>query len=103
LGLADVSAMERLCDLLRRFVARAVNPLYLWRPIQKDLGPMSPWGRFVRLRREIDALLDAEIAARRAAPDSGRADVLELLLAARDESGAAMGDAEVRDELMTLL
>jgi len=102
-GLTDGAAMVRLCDLLRRFVAHAVNPLYLWRPLQKDLGPMSPWGRFVRLRREIDALLDAEIAGRRSAPNADRADVLELLLAARDESGAPMGDAEIRDELMTLL
>jgi cytochrome P450 family 110 len=102
-GLHDGAAMDRLCDLLRRFVGHAVNPLYLWRPLQKDLGPMSPWGRFVRLRREIDALLDAEMAARRSAPNAERADVLELLLAARDESGAPMGDAEVRDELMTLL
>ena len=102
-GLHDGAAMERLCDLLRRFVVHAVNPLYLWRPLQKDLGPLSPWGRFVRLRREIDALLDAEIGARRSAPNAERADVLELLLAARDEAGAAMGDAEIRDELMTLL
>src|SRR4029079_7051312 len=44
-GLAQGTAIVPLCALLRRFVAHAVNPLYLWRPLQKDLGPMSPWGR----------------------------------------------------------
>jgi cytochrome P450 len=102
-GLTDGHAMLRLRGLLRRFVSQAVNPLLLWKPLQVDLGSLSPWGRFARLRREIDALLDGEIAARRAAPDPARADVLQLLLAARDDTGAPMGDAEIRDELMTLL
>jgi len=102
-GMTDGAAMAHLRDLLRRFVTLAVNPLSLWPPLQVDLGPVSPWGRFVRLRREIDALLDVEIAACRAANDPERTDVLQLLLAARDETGAPMGDAEVRDELMTLL
>ena len=103
-GMTDGAAMAPLRDRLRRFVALAVNPIYLWRSLQVDIGPLSPWGRFVRLRREIDAMLDAEIAVRRSAgDDSTRSDVLHLLLAARDETGAPMGDAELRDELMTLL
>jgi cytochrome P450 len=102
-GVSDGAAMSALRDRLRRFVAQAVNPLYLWPVLQLDLGPLSPWGRFVRLRREIDALLDAEIATRRSAGSSQRDDVLSLLVSARDEQGAPMGDAEVRDELMTLL
>jgi cytochrome P450 len=102
-GLADGAAMDRLRALLRRFVASAVNPVYLWKRLQIDLGPHSPWGRFVRLRGEIDALLDAEIAARRRDGAVERSDVLHLLVAARDEAGAPMTDAQLRDELMTLL
>jgi cytochrome P450 len=102
-GVTDVVAMEALSDRLRRFIAQAVNPIYLWPLLQVDLGPLSPWGRFVRLRREIDGLLDGEIASRRTTGDADREDVLSLLLAARDEHGAPMGDAEVRDQLMTLL
>jgi cytochrome P450 len=102
-GLREGAAMTTLRDRLRRFIAIAVNPLYLWPVLQIDLGPLSPWGRFLRLRREIDALLDVEIAARRAAGDVARDDVLQLLLGARDEDGAPMGDAQLRDELMTLL
>jgi len=102
-GLNDGAAMERLRDRLRRFVASAVNPLYLWRALQVDLGPFSPWGRFVRLRREIDALLDVEIDGRRSAGVGERNDVLQLLLAARDEAGEPMSRPQLRDELMTLL
>ena len=101
-GMTDGAAMAALSDKLRRFITAAVNPIYLWQRLQVDLGPLTPWGRFLRLRREIDALLDAEIATRRnGGPE--RDDVLSLLLAARDETGAPMGDAELRDELMTLL
>jgi cytochrome P450 len=53
---------------------------------------------------ETDALLMAEIAARRDAPDAAaRGDILSLLLQARHEDGAPMTDAELRDELITLL
>jgi cytochrome P450 len=97
-GLSDGEPMRRLRGLLRRFVSAAVSPFSLWKPLQVDLGSASPWGRFVRLRREIDALLDAEIAARRTAAAPDRADVLQLLLAVRDETGAPMGDAEIRDD-----
>jgi cytochrome P450 family 135 len=52
----------------------------------------------------VDAELYAEIARRREAADLGdRTDILSLLLQARDEDGAALTDAELRDELMTLL
>jgi cytochrome P450 len=44
------------------------------------------------------------IAARRRAQDAGkRADILSLLLSARDEDGTPMSDEELRDELLTLV
>jgi cytochrome P450 len=49
-------------------------------------------------------LLFEEIERRRRAPDlDERTDVLSLLLRARDEDGNAMSDAELRDELFTML
>src|SRR6185312_2119919 len=51
-------------------------------------------------RREIDAMLDVEIAERRADP---REDILSMLVAARFEDGEPLDDAEIRDQLMTLL
>jgi cytochrome P450 len=69
-------------------------------------GPNHP--RIVTLfRRElhaVDAELHRLIAERRAAPDlAERDDVLSMLLLARDETGRGLSDAELRDELMTLL
>jgi cytochrome P450 family 135 len=55
-------------------------------------------------RAAVDAIVYAEIAARRDAPDlSSRDDVLSMLLQARDEHGEPMSDEELRDELVTLL
>ncbi|UKO98709.1 cytochrome P450 [Nostoc sp. UHCC 0870] len=71
--------------------------------LQIDLGRWSPWGNFLRQRKEIDRLLFAEIQERRDHPDSSRSDILSLMMSARDENGEAMTDAELRDELMTLL
>jgi cytochrome P450 len=102
-GVVDAERSARLTDLLRRFIGIAVQPLLLWPPLQIDLGSQSPWGRFLRLRRDIDALLDAEISHHRATPGAPAEDVLSLLLAARDEEGRPMPDEALRDELMTLL
>ncbi|NJN62427.1 MAG: cytochrome P450 [Coleofasciculaceae cyanobacterium RL_1_1] len=71
--------------------------------LQQDLGTWSPWGRFLAQRRQLDALLFAEIAERRANPDPSRNDVLNMLLDTRDESGDTLTDEELRDELMTML
>jgi cytochrome P450 len=64
-------------------------------------GPARRWREMVRLTAEIDGLLGAEVARRRA---SGASDgVLDLLMAARDESGEGLEERALRDELMTLL
>ena len=74
------------------------------RAARADLGPLSPGGRFARRLRAADAVLYEEIERRRGEPDlEQRTDVLSLLLRARDEEGRAMTDAELRDELFTML
>ena len=65
--------------------------------------PASPLRRFWRLRAEADALIYDEIERRRAEPDGEAADVLSLLLEARDPEGRPMSNEELRDELVTLL
>jgi cytochrome P450 len=79
------------------------HPLLLLKALQRDLGPLTAWRRVTRLRAEVDAMLFAEFARRRAEPPRERTDVLSLLLAARDEDGAPMSDQELRDEMVTLL
>lgn len=71
--------------------------------LQTDLGSWSPWGKFLRLRQQVDQLLYAEIAERRTQLDPSRTDILSLMMAARDEQGQPMTDVELRDELITLL
>ena len=63
---------------------------------QRDLGPRSPWGAFLRRMAVVDEQLMALIARRRAA-GAGGDDILAQLLA------AGLDDAELRDHLVTLL
>ncbi|MBI5103781.1 MAG: cytochrome P450 [Solirubrobacterales bacterium] len=70
------------------------------------LGPerMERQRRFRRELAAVDAEVLAHVAQRRADPAlEERADVLSMLLLARDEDGRPLTDQEVRDELVTLL
>jgi cytochrome P450 len=68
------------------------------------LGVTGRMERFQRQRQAVDEMIYEEIAHRRAAEDlDRRTDVLSMLLLARDENGEAMTDAELRDELVTLV
>src|SRR4051812_8366728 len=72
--------------------------------IQKDWGRFSPWGRFLRLRARVDAILDTLIDDARKDPDlDERPDVLALMVRARREDGSALANAEIRDQLVTML
>jgi cytochrome P450 len=94
---------DRIAEL-RRVLPRLASPNPFLLLVQKDLGPRSPWGRFVRLRDHVDALLYEEIEQRRADPErDGSGDILTLLLSARDEDGEPLTNRELRDELITIL
>jgi cytochrome P450 len=89
---------------LRRLLPRLSSPSPFLLFMQRDLGPLSPWGRFIRVRDRVDALLYEEIGRRRRDSDRDpRSDILTLLLGARDEDGKPLSDRELRDELITLL
>jgi cytochrome P450 len=66
-------------------------------------GPGSPWRKLMASRAVLDGIVYEEIVRRRAAPDSGREDILSLLVAARGENGEAFTDREIRDQVMTLM
>jgi cytochrome P450 len=102
-GIQEAERLDRLRALLPKMLDHGT--VVVWMPfLRRDLGPGSPWRRFVRVRAEVDAVLLDEIRRRRDAADLGeRDDVLSMLLQARDENGEAMGEKELRDELMTLL
>jgi cytochrome P450 len=81
----------------------ALSPLIVFLTwLRRDLLGLSPWRRFRKRVEALDAMIHAEIAARRAAPDEGE-DVLALLLGARYEDGSPMTDTAIRDQLVTLL
>jgi len=93
-----------ILQLVRLANEALASPLLMARPLQWDLGPWSPWGRVLHVVRESDRLLLAEIQKRRAAGDAAeRKDILSMLLLARNEQGEGLTDAEVRDELTTLV
>jgi cytochrome P450 family 110 len=106
-GLRHGPRYQRLEKVLGRMLDRLGSPFsvsFLFFPVlQLDFGPLSPWGSFVRDRKEISHLIFEEIAERRAHADMSRKDILSLLMGARDEAGEALTDSELRDELMTLL
>jgi cytochrome P450 len=101
-GLDEGARLDRLRAALTEVLAIGTSPLSVVPPLQRDLGPRTPWGRFVRARDAVDAELYALIDERRA-DAARRDDVLALLLAARHEDGSPMSSQELRDELMTLL
>jgi cytochrome P450 len=70
------------------------------------IGPqrLDKVAAFRRQLERVDREILAEIARRRAMGDlSEREDILSLLIQATDEDGNHLSDAELRDELMTLL
>ncbi|MFT4126472.1 MAG: cytochrome P450 [Gordonia sp. (in: high G+C Gram-positive bacteria)] len=62
----------------------------------------KPVGLTTMLLAPLDRAVFALLAERRAAGDD-RADVVTLLLGARDDSGQPLSDSEIRDELLTLV
>ena len=102
-GISDERRIDRATALLDRFTSR-VSPITRFPILRRDLGPGSPWRRFVKARAALDDFLYEEIALRRAeAEREERDDVLSLLLAARHEDGSPLSDTELRDELVTVV
>ena len=100
-GVDDAAHRERLGERLGELLAGTSSAgLQFGVLLSRRFGGPDPLAKLEVLRREIDAMLGAEIAARRAEPGE---DILSLLVAARFEDGEPMDDGEIRDQLMTLL
>jgi cytochrome P450 family 135 len=93
----------RLRETLRRFLRMSTRPYWALVELQ-NMGRPEPRGVLRMLLNRADELLYEVIRVRRAAgADPERGDVLSMLLEARDEDGQPMTDAELRDELTTLV
>jgi cytochrome P450 len=87
--------LRRMDEILGRFGLLDLTPVvreWRWRERRRQIAEGFA---------ELDGWIGRLIAERRAAP--GRGDLLDRLIAARDpESGAALGDREIRDQLVTI-
>ncbi len=105
-GITDEARKNELRRLLP-LLLRSSRMLVFWGAVlHRDVGPIRPRATFRARRGAVDALLYAEIAERRAmAPEerAQRKDILSMLVEAEHEDGTPMGDAEIRDQLATLV
>ncbi len=101
-GVTDESRLAALRPLVNRTVDISPAVLLGWGyPFLQRFGP---WKATVDNQRGLDRVMYAEIAERRAAADlHERTDVLSQLLTVGEDGGAGLSDAELRDQLVTLL
>jgi cytochrome P450 len=104
-GVHDEERLSRFEHLIETFAGR-LSLVTALPPLRRSFGRWSPWARFLAAREALDAFVYEEIALRRA-ENAGREgepdDVLSLLMTARHDDGSPMSDAELRDELVTIL
>jgi cytochrome P450 len=99
----EAERMGALREAIAGLIAPIQMPALLLFALRRP-SEERPSGSIGRGLDHLDAVIYEEIARRRSQTDLGeRTDILSLLMLARDEDGAAMTDAELRDELVTLL
>jgi cytochrome P450 len=103
-GVHDRERMDPLRAALRNFLDLTTDPRLLAPVILMGPERIRRVPAFRRRVDRVDELIHREIAERRVAEDlAEREDILSMLVAARHEDGSPMSDAEIRDELLTLL
>jgi len=103
-GVHDAERMEPLREALRDFLDLTTNPRILMPVLMVGPERVNMIPAFRRRVEAVDRLIAAIIDERRRAEDlAERDDVLSMMLQARHEDGSPMSDAEIRDELLTLL
>jgi cytochrome P450 family 135 len=103
-GVHGGARLGELREALRDFLDMLTNPRML-APFL-TLGPdrLRSYPPFRRRVDRVAALILGEIAERRLVADlEERDDILSLMVGARHEDGSPMSDAEIHDELLTLL
>ncbi len=97
------------CEKLRQLLLEIMNPK---RPILRALsfyipflqwGPLNAWQNLLNEKQRIDEILYTEIREHRENPDPSQTDILSVMIASRYETGEAMTDVELRDEVITLI
>ena len=102
-GITDERRRDELSGALVQILGATASPRAVGF-IVPGLRRTPMYRRLDGLSTRIDELLAAEITERRADPELGeRDDILSMLVGARFDDGSRMEDAELRDQLMTLL
>jgi len=102
LGVTDSRRLAELRPVVERVVR--IDPLTMLGWFYPRLRRWWPWRTFYDIQADLDRLLYAEIAERRTAADlADRPDVLSQLLRVPAGDEPALTDAELRDNLVTLL
>jgi cytochrome P450 family 110 len=106
-GITPGERYQTLKKLLSKLLDDITTPwyssLFFFPLLQQDWGKWSPWGNYLQRKQKIDELVYAEIADSRFVNDTLRTDILSLLMSAKDEDGQGMNDAELKDQLISLL
>ncbi|MGX1804850.1 cytochrome P450 [Nocardia sp. NPDC055321] len=119
-GIEDPARRAEFTAATAAFLTSFGGPLFLVPALRRNVFGVTGWERFTAARDRLDALIDAEIARRRAgadpagargagfaegagAKDDGGADILGMLLSARYDDDAELGADELREQVRTLL
>jgi len=102
-GPDDEGHLNRVKELLHGLTATLNEPRRL--SLAAALGPrwLAHDPGFRAAKAPLEAALLAEVDRRRRAGENGRKDIVSLLIDARYEDGSPLSEADLRDELMTLL
>ncbi|MEU0500281.1 cytochrome P450 [Nocardia sp. NPDC005998] len=87
------------------FLTAFSGPLMLVPALRHGMFGHAPWDRFRAARERLDELILTDIAGRRAVADGRavRTDILDMLLTTSYDDGTAISDAELCEQLRTLL
>ena len=97
LGPDDRPEIEALIALSARFV-KALRSPWVWIPaMQVSLGSWTPWGRFLRLRRNLFEAFDRELQRRIDGTVEVEGDLMSAYLAAFESNLGAMRQAILED------
>ncbi|WP_081343256.1 MULTISPECIES: cytochrome P450 [Mycobacteroides] len=101
-GVTDPKTKSELTHRLDRIVN--IHPVIFAGRLNPALKRVQPWKGSHDNQRKIDDILYSEIASRRAVSDlASRTDVLSRLLQSGANAATPLTDAELRDQLITLL
>jgi cytochrome P450 family 135 len=102
-GPEDPARLQRIRAALTGLTEALNNPRRLSRLAALGPGWIARSGGFRAAMEPVEQALREEVERRRREGEGGRRDIVSMLLETRYEDGAPLGEAELRDELLTLL